>query len=107
MSCCISDDGPDVFTEEWRKARKLHRCCECGSKIEIGEIYEYVKGLWDGRWSDYKSCLKCADLRDALYDVCCPYYGGLSEAYQEYLLETDRLNVPAGNHAAKLVTRLG
>jgi len=56
MSCCISiDNGPEVMTEEIRKARKAHRCCECGGKIAPSDTYEYVKGLWDGDWSEFKT----------------------------------------------------
>ena len=104
-SCCIYEDGPDVFSEAWRKARKLHRCCECGSDIENGEVYEYVKGLWDGHWSEYKTCEKCADLRESLSDVTCPYYEGLSEAYTEWLVSgpSSVMAVRMGSHAAKLV----
>lgn len=105
MSCCIIEDGPDVFTEEWRKARKVHRCCECRSKIEIDETYEYIKGLWDGHWSEYKTCEKCADLRDSLENVGCPFFGGLAEVYTEWLTDGPNtvMSVKAGSHAAKLV----
>jgi len=102
MSCCIADDGPEVFTEEWRKARKVHRCCECRSKIEIDETYEYIKGLWDGHWSEYKTCEKCADLRESLSEVTCPYYTGLADAYADYLLNWN-YKVMARSHAAKLL----
>ena len=105
MSCCIADDGPEVFREEFRKARKFHSCCECRSDIEPGDMYEYVSGLWDGHWSEYKTCEKCADLRESLNDVTCPYYGGLEEAYTNWLTDGPNtlMAVKMGSHAAKLV----
>lgn len=62
---CYFDDAirPDVFEEDMIKARKSHTCCECGSEIRPGETYQRVKGLWDGSWSNHKTCLRCVKLR--------------------------------------------
>lgn len=106
MSCCISiDNGPEVMTEEIRKARKAHRCCECGGKIAPSDTYEYVKGLWDGDWSEFKTCEKCADLRSSLMEVSCPGYGDLAETYIDWLDEIGWRRPPSGSHAAKLVSK--
>lgn len=48
------------------KARKRHRCCECWGWIEIGEVYNYLTGIWDGRASTYKTCLECTALREEI-----------------------------------------
>ena len=54
---------PSAFTEKERKARKPHKCCECGHEITVGEKYQYVSGIWDGEPDSYKTCLSCVTLR--------------------------------------------
>lgn len=61
-----SYDRPSVITDQIRKARKKHRCCECYNDITPGDTYEYVRGLWDGYWSTYKTCMECRELRHTL-----------------------------------------
>ena len=106
-SCCNYEDGPDVFNEVLKKARKSHVCCECRSIINIGDEYQNITGLWDGHWSEYKTCEKCADLRESLEEVDCPYYGGLVNCFVEWLRTGPDtvLSVKPGTHAAKLVHR--
>ena len=58
--CC---ELPVVFKDSETRARKVHRCCECDGRIEVGETYHLVKGLWDGMWSTYKVCVDCDALR--------------------------------------------
>ena len=72
--CICSDphgDMPSVWTEEDRKARKEHKCCECGEIIKVGEKYEYFSGCYDGKWWVYKTCEVCSNIRD---DLCCDGY---------------------------------
>jgi len=57
-------EGPDVYSIEYPIARSTHTCCECGLKINPGEKYEKFKGLWDGEWDRFKTCMKCSELRD-------------------------------------------
>lgn len=68
--CIGSDDGdPSVFhTEEIRKARKPHKCCECGDVIPKGASYEHVVGKWYDSIDTYRTCLPCREIRRAL---CC------------------------------------
>ena len=105
MSCCLNDEGPSVFDEQWRVARKRHRCCECGDYILTGMEYQYIRGMWDGMWDSYKTCALCADLRDSLTNVVCVTLGGLSECYTDYIAHGANtiMNVSEGTHAAKLV----
>jgi hypothetical protein len=84
-ACSIDMDGdcygPSFFDERFPKARKEHRCCECGEAIQPGETYEYVKGCWDGEFSVYKTCMTCRAIR---HDYCCTWvYGELREAMWE------------------------
>lgn len=48
------------------KARKRWHCCECRKPIEIGQEHEAFKGLWDGIWETYRTCISCRDLREAI-----------------------------------------
>ena len=97
-NCCV-DAPADVYVETWAKARKEHRCCECYSVIPKCEEYQRVTMLYDGRWYHYKTCEKCADLRESLSDIDCPYFEGLKECYQQNV----RPVIKPGTHAAKLV----
>ena len=44
---CVCDYDPQIFCwSKVRKARKPHRCYECGGPIRSGERYEYAAGKW-------------------------------------------------------------
>ena len=74
----MCDDAlmPAVYESRTVVAAKEHRCYECGSVIAKGEKYEYAKGLYDGDWQDYHTCLACEECK-ALTDEEC--HGSLSE----------------------------
>ena len=57
------DDLPEVHTTQVRAARKPHACYECGETIRPGAKYEYVRGLWDGRWYTFRTCTRCLMVR--------------------------------------------
>lgn len=84
-ACCIDYDPPEFCSTTWKYARKEHKCCECRATIQIGECYEYIAGKWEGDFQTFKTCEKCADLRDSLMDVDCPALGDLRECYVNYL----------------------
>ena len=84
-ACCVDYDAPKVWRQKERVARKVHRCCECGGLIRVGETYQSVAMLDDYGWKQYKTCEPCADLRSSLSNVMCVYMQGLAEAYEEYL----------------------
>jgi len=71
-SCSISAEsdcgGPSKHSEKIVTARKKHVCFECLEDIQAGEKYEYVKGLWDGSYSIYKTCIDCKSIRDTFFD---------------------------------------
>jgi len=86
VSDCYCDyDMPSMHIEAWHKARKQHTCCECGQAVIIGQQYQRVALVFEGQFSTYKTCERCADLRDALAAVSCPSYRGLREEYWNYL----------------------
>jgi len=53
------DIQPSYMTEAFPKARKQHKCCECGRIIEPGEHYQRISGVWDGRPGRFKTCTEC------------------------------------------------
>ena len=77
---CLCDGPiPDIYDSVVRKAAKQHTCCECGKPIRSGEYYEYVSGLWDGQWGQYKTCASCVQIRDLLSEEtdCCLSHGNM------------------------------
>lgn len=59
---------PDLYRVLHPRARKRHKCCECGRKIQKGEQYQLVEGLWDGdSWCRFKTCAECEDMRQGAW----------------------------------------
>lgn len=50
-----------VFNEVERKARKAHRCYNCGTKIQPGETYTYMSGVDEGSGWNAASHSDCRD----------------------------------------------
>lgn len=65
-------EAPSAFYQKARRARSEHRCCECGTAIPAGALYQYTSGVWDGQWQSYKTCLDCQSARDFLMRECVP-----------------------------------
>lgn len=64
MTDCYCDyDPPSVYRPKIVRARKLHRCYECGGIITPGERYEALFAIWDGSASSVHTCERCVDLR--------------------------------------------
>lgn len=84
-SCTIDDyEEAACSSTKLRKARKEHICCECGEKIQSGEQYEYVSGIWSGKPDEFKTCILCKRIREDLF-YCGWIYGGLQEMIYECL----------------------
>ena len=63
MECyCEPSSGEicQVWIETWHKARKPHRCCECGESIGIGDRYQRTFSVFEGVVNIYKTCEFCA-----------------------------------------------
>jgi len=77
MSCadvCLShdyDELPGFSRSVTRRARKAHKCCECGGVIPVGAEHEVCTGRWDGMFDTYRTCAACAEIRAAF--VCGPW----------------------------------
>lgn len=79
MDGCM--DGPEAFRAVMRKARKPHKCYECGRAIEPGERYEVASGIWDGRPDRFKTCPDCLSVRQVFFETWM--YGGTWEYMSE------------------------
>ncbi len=80
MCFCEIDDSPRVSWGSHPTARKEHVCCECDSRISVGESYHLLRGIWDGDFETYKTCDICTRVRDdATRDGGCIYLGDLWE----------------------------
>lgn len=89
LACgCDIDGAPSVFRQKMQKARKQHKCLECKKIIEIGELYEYTFGIWEGDADSFHTCEDCSDLRDSMEAMgFCPTYGELKDEHKEYISE--------------------
>jgi hypothetical protein len=65
-ACSCDYEPAEFYHKKDRKARKAHKCEECGSAIKPGQRYEHVFGKWDGRLDSFKTCERCIALRDHL-----------------------------------------
>lgn len=88
---CVDDYEPsDVWSATVRKARREHRCDECGRTIVPGERYEHVSSLYDGSWSTLKTCPHCLAASQWLRIVCRGYLvGNLHEELLEHWREDE------------------
>lgn len=80
--CLDYDNGPDVWSDPIRTARKAHKCCECGAEISPGEKYEDYNGCYEGSWSNYKTCWLCLAIRRDFFK-CGWRFTGLREDFRE------------------------
>jgi len=87
---CMADDADlaHVWQERSQKARKPHKCGECGRTIEIGEKYCSVwavgsDGPFQGKW-----CAHCDVAKDWLWSNCSgSLLGGVIEDCREHVSE--------------------
>lgn len=61
--CYCPYEAPTVYSVSHPRAKKEHRCDECGAEIMPGDRYEYVFGVWEGDASTWRTCMPCRDLR--------------------------------------------
>jgi hypothetical protein len=104
MSLCECDydlGTLEFLYEEKRRAKKAHRCSDCGGVIAPGETYFCVSLKWEGQIESFKICPGCEGLRKVF---SCAGFGDLKTEIFEELHETGDLPIgdfgPLG--AAKL-----
>lgn len=86
---CSGGDFPSsVMSTTFPKARKPHKCCECGLPIPVGAKYVKTWGVWDGSADTYRQHEECRDLLDYISTNHCdnePWtFGSLREEVGEY-----------------------
>lgn len=95
MGCACEYDGdydnPAFHTEETRRARKRHRCDECGAAIMPGQMYTVGKGMFDGDFYANKTCAGCQNVRDVVCN-CAP----VGDLWQSQHDESLRMEVQEG-----------
>lgn len=84
--CDGIDNPPSVATSAQRKARKAHRCEECGNPITPGTLYWSCSSLTDGQWMRWAQCDKCHRIEKA-HAEAERSMGGNSSYYVTQLLE--------------------
>lgn len=86
--CDVEEAGAAVETIKKHTARKEHKCTECGDIIKPGEQYEKVTGLWNNKWSTYKTCMDCISIRDEFF---CEgwYYGQIWDYLCDHIREAE------------------
>jgi hypothetical protein len=88
----MCDSYPDVYEEKLVTAKKAHKCYECLREIKPTDQYTIIKGLWEGKWHNFKICQKCIEIRDFLLDVQsidCLNIGELYENVRESFVYFD------------------
>lgn len=56
---------PKVCQRKTVRARKAHTCCECRRTIAPGTAYERTDGIWSEAAASFKTCERCARIRDS------------------------------------------
>ena len=86
---------PQVYHEETRKARKEHRCAECGRTIAVTETYRSHFYVQDGIANMSKTCAHCCVAADWLVTNCGGYiFEEVIEEIKEHADEYPMLAMP-------------
>ena len=65
---CDEDYEPaDCYDQTFRTARKSHECHACDETIEPGHRYSVTSGNWDGMWEQFKHCMRCHAMFEAIH----------------------------------------
>jgi hypothetical protein len=85
MCSCEDGEPVDVWVHEVRKARKQHRCTDCGGVIAVGVMHNYYRMLYDGIWSTDRRCSACDEKAEAftIAEGCHAPIGALYETLRE------------------------
>jgi|SRR5688572_8133270 len=69
---CMIDGGDkaEMWSESTQRARKTHKCGECGREIQRGELYWKVFGVHEGYPFSGKWCAHCNVAKSWLWKNC-------------------------------------
>ena len=88
---CMIDNADEPFTafhEVRRRARREHKCNECGRTIGVGESYHRAGALYDSRWTTYRTCAHCDVLRQWVQHNCGGFlFHAVLEDFREHAAE--------------------
>lgn len=87
---CMVDDAEysAIHRSDWRRARKEHRCVDCGRTIQRGERYLSAGGLYEGAWWADKQCEHCNGAAQLLVRECGGFlFAGVQEDLAEHVSE--------------------
>ena len=91
---CYCDYEPaEFYSSEIRKAKKQYRCEECSGFIIPGEQSEYVAAKWDGQFSQFRTCMRCVDLRTWVKNnipCVCWAHGNMIPDLEESVIDASR-----------------
>lgn len=96
-------DGWEFFREGDRRARKPHRCDECGRTIDAGEVYRFGSGLTDGWFSQWKTCHQCVQACRWLNKVCHGYLINAAEEDLGHHIRGEEEGELSSSHLVRLV----
>lgn len=86
----MADGLVTVLSDTHPKARKPHRCIECGRTIPPGERYERIVVKFDGTIHTYRTCAHCEEARNWLLWECSGWlYHGVYDDLAEHVYEGD------------------
>ena len=93
---CLSGHDMDVpfFFERQRKARKSHRCSECGRTIEPTMKYHQVGGICEGKWWSQSVCSLCYEITNVFHCDNNVQYGNLWDDMRDAIFPDLTINNP-------------
>jgi hypothetical protein len=83
----MADDGdaPEFWREKSHRARKPHKCEECGREISPGEVYWYGFGKQEGSTYDSRTCAHCRVASNWLLRNCNGFvYGAMIDDLRDH-----------------------
>jgi hypothetical protein len=89
---CMIDDAEHVelLRQKTQTAKIPHKCRECFRVIDAGEQYHVDAFVFDGEFTNHKTCLHCMTVRNWLQDECGGFlYGGVEEDVREHVFDHD------------------
>lgn len=94
--CAIDGADPcEISSVTHPKARKIHRCGECGRSIMPGEVYHSCFMVMEGCASTFKVCAHCQTATKWLAQNCGGWlYEGVLEEIVEHAQEYPYLAEP-------------
>ena len=73
----------ETISNEWRTARKPHKCCLCNQTIEPKERYNHQVNKFDGDVYTFDEHEKCNFIAGEIWDFCDPDEGMNDDDFYE------------------------